>query len=111
MATLQDVRDRLERAVGRLEAAQKAYKDRWDAKLADVQREALAAGASGGADGAGPDVEGLIKALEETQQQNQALVDEREALADQVDAVIGRLRAVLTEGDDGAAGESEESAR
>jgi FtsZ-binding cell division protein ZapB len=93
MATLQDVRDRLERAVGRLEAAQKAYKDRWDAKLADVQREAL------------------VKALEETQQQNQALVDEREALADQVDAVIGRLRAVLTEGDDGAAGESEESAR
>lgn len=91
MATLQDVRDRLERAVGRLETAQRTYKERQQAKLAEVQREALTAGAAG----SGPDVEDLVKALEETQAHNQALVAEREALADQVDAVIGRLRTLL----------------
>jgi hypothetical protein len=100
MATLQDVRDRLERAVGRLETAQRAYRDRQDARLAEAQREAMTANA-------GPDVEELVKALEETQKQNQALVDEREALADRVDAVIGRLQAVLAAGEgEGSAGGS-----
>lgn len=97
MATLQDVRDRLERAVGRLETAQRGYKDRQQARLAEAQREALTAGAAGaaGAAGSGPAVEDLVKALEETQAHNQALVEEREALANRIDAVIGRLRGVL----------------
>jgi len=110
MATLQDVRDRLERAVGRLETAQRAYRERQETKLAEAQIEAMRAG-----DGAGPDFEDLVKALEDTQKHNQALVAEREAMADQVDAVIGRLRAVLAanpehgfdEGEDGFGEEGE----
>lgn len=92
MASLQDVRDRLERAVGRLEGAQRAYRDRQDARLAEAQAEALRAGA-------GPEVDDLVRALEETRTRNQALVDERAALADRIDAVIGRLRAVLAAGE------------
>jgi hypothetical protein len=122
MATLQDVRDRLERAVGRLESAQEAYKARHDAKLAELRREALAAGETaagtgsvgpGGADpgsAGGPEMDDLLKALEETQAHNQALVDEREALADQIDTVIGRLRAALSP-DDGPGPNDSGSAR
>ena len=83
MSQIEEAQDRLERAVARLEHARRAQSDR----IAEIKK---ASSEAPNAD----EVNGLIRALDEAQRENAALVAEREAMADRVDAIIGRLRSV-----------------
>jgi len=83
MSRIEQAQERLERAIARLERARRAQTDRL-AQLKDAR-------------GAGPDaaeMNNLIRALDEAQRENAALVAEREAMADRVDTIIDRLRTV-----------------
>jgi hypothetical protein len=77
MATLEDALDKLENAIGKLEAAQAAMDG---------------AGESGGRN---VDLEDLAKAAEEAQSENAGLRGERERIATRIDKVIGHLNAML----------------
>lgn len=89
MSRIDRAQERLARAVARLEAARRAQTDR----LAEM-KEALNAEPGAGPD-TGPETGGigdLIRALEEAQRENAALVAERDAVADRVDAILGSVR-------------------
>ncbi|MCY4395088.1 MAG: hypothetical protein OXC10_08145 [Rhodospirillaceae bacterium] len=97
MTRIDKARKRLARAVERLEGARRAQSGR----LAEL-KEALTA-----AQGAGPDagdIGDLVQALEEAQRENAALVAERDAMADRVDAIIGKVRSVAGMNDNERAG-------
>ena len=97
MSRIDEARKRLARAVARLEQARRAQTDR----LAEM-KEALNV-----EPGAGPDVGDigdLIRALEEAQRENAALVAERDAVADRVDAILGDVRRAAGIGDNERAG-------
>ena len=85
MSRIEKAQERLARAVARLERARNTQSER----LAEM-KEALNV-----EPGAGPeagDISDLIHALEEAQRENAALVAEREAVADRVDAILGSVR-------------------
>ena len=81
MSRIEEARQRLARAVARLESA----------------RHAQAGPAPG-------DIGDLIRALEEAQRENAALVAERDAMADRVDAIVGEIRGVAGTNDNDRAG-------
>ncbi len=85
MSRIDEARKRLARAVARLEQARHAQTDR----LAEM-KEALNVEPGAGPDAG--DIGDLIRALEEAQRENAALVAERDAMADQVDAILGNVR-------------------
>ena len=85
MSRIDKAQERLARAVARLESARRAQTDR----LAEL-KESL--NAEPGAGQEAGDIGDLIRALEEAQSENAALVAERDAMADRVDAMIGRVR-------------------
>ncbi len=85
MSRIDEARKRLARAVARLEQARHAQTDR----LAEM-KEALNVEPGTGPDAG--DIGDLIRALEEAQRENAALVAERDAVADQVDAILGNVR-------------------
>lgn len=88
---------RLARAVERLERARSAQTDR----LAEL-KEAVNAEPAAGPDAG--DIGDLVRALEEAQRENAALVAERDAMADRVDAIIGKVRGVAGMNDNERAG-------
>ena len=85
MSRIDQAQERLARAVARLESARRAQTDR----LAEM-KETLNLEPGAGPDAG--DMSDLIHALEEAQRENAALVAERDAVADRVDAVLGRVR-------------------
>ncbi len=95
MSRIEEARQRLARAVARLESARHAQAGR----LAGM-KDALDAQA-GPAPG---DIGDLIRALEEAQRENAALVAERDAMADRVDAIVGEIRGVAGTNDNDRAG-------
>lgn len=83
MSRIDEAQQRLKRAIARLEDARNAQIGRI-AELKDARS-------------AGPDpseVNTLVQALDEAQRENAALVAEREAMADRVDTIVGRLKSV-----------------
>ncbi|MCY4192323.1 MAG: hypothetical protein OXD42_13550 [Rhodospirillaceae bacterium] len=83
MSRIKKARERLERAVTRLERSQRGQND-------EIVRLKEAHNAS-------PDpaeIDRLGRALDETKRKNAALTAEREAIADRMDITIDRLRAV-----------------
>ena len=97
MSRIDQAQERLARAVARLETARRAQTDR----LAEM-KEALNVEPSAGPDAG--DIGDLVRALEEAQRENAALVAEREAMADRVDAIVGEMRGVAGMNDDERAG-------
>ena len=97
MSRIDQAQERLARAVARLETARRAQSDR----LAEM-KEALNVEPAAGP-GAG-EIGDLVRALEEAQRENAALVAEREAMADRVDAIIGEMRGVAGMNDNERAG-------
>lgn len=81
MKKLELARARLDRALDRLEAAQQAFDDHVRVVKAAVTR--------------GADWQDLIRAVEDVQKENQALVAREERLRDRVDKAIERLSSVL----------------
>jgi len=83
MSQIHEAQQRLKQAIARLEQARNAQIGRI-AELKDARS-------------AGPDateMNALVQALDEAQRENAALVAEREAMADRVDAIVGRLKSV-----------------
>lgn len=83
MSRIDEAQQRLKQAIARLEAARNTQVGRI-AELRDARS-------------AGPDpaeVNALVQALDEAQRENAALVAEREAMADRVDTIVGRLKSV-----------------
>lgn len=83
MSRIDQAQERLERAVARLERARRAQTDRLS-QMKDAR--------SAGPDAA--EMNNLVRALDEAQRENAALVAERESMADRVDTIIGRLKTV-----------------
>ena len=81
MKKLDLARARLDRALDRLESAQQAFDDRVRVMKAAVTR--------------GADWQDLIRAVEDVQKENQALIAREERLRNRVDGAIERLSAVL----------------
>jgi hypothetical protein len=81
MKKLELARARLDRALDRLEMAQQAFDDRVRVIRAAVTR--------------GADWQELIRAVDDVQKENQALVAREERLRNRVDKAIERLSAVL----------------
>jgi len=83
MSRIDEAQERLKHAIARLERARSAQIDRIS-ELKDARS-------------AGPDateINTLVQALDEAQRENAALVAEREAMADRVDTIVGRLKSV-----------------
>ena len=97
MSRIDRAQKRLARAVARLESARSAQTDR----LAEM-KETLNVEPGAGPDAG--DISDLIRALEEAQRENAALVTEREAMADRVDAIVGEMRSVAGMNDNERAG-------
>lgn len=97
MTRIDKARKRLARAVERLEGARRAQTDR----LAEL-KEALNVEPGTGPDAG--DIGDLVRALEEAQRENAALVAERDAMADRVDEIIGKMRSVTGMNDNERAG-------
>ncbi len=93
MTRIDKARKRLVRAVERLEGARRAQADR----LVEL-KEALKVEPDAG------DIGDLVRALDEAQRENTALVAERDAMADRVDAIIGKVRSVAGTNDNERAG-------
>ena len=85
MSRIHEAQERLERAVARLERARGTQSDRI-AQLKDTR--------SAGPDAA--ETNNLVRALDEAQRENAALVAEREAMAERVDSIVDRLRTVAS---------------
>ena len=97
MTQIDKAQKRLARAVARLERARRAQTDRL-AEMKDALNVEPGAGADAG------DISDLIRALEEAQRENAALVAEREAMADRVDAIVGEMRGIAGMNDNESAG-------
>lgn len=97
MSRIDKAQERLARAVARLESARRAQTDR----LAEM-KEALNVEPGAGPDSG--DISDLIRALEEAQRENAALVAERDAVADRVDAIVGSIRRAAGINDNESAG-------
>ena len=97
MSRIDQAQERLARAVARLETARRAQSDRL-AEMKDALNVEPAAGPDAG------DIGDLVRALEEAQRENAALVAEREAMADRVDAIVGEMRSVAGMNDNERAG-------
>lgn len=83
MSRIDEAQHRLNQAIARLEQARSAQIGR----IAELKE----------ARSAGPDateMNALVQALDEAQRENAALVAEREAMADRVDTIVGRLKSV-----------------
>ena len=92
MQRLEQARARLDRALDRLEAAQQSLDDRVRVLKASVTQ--------------GTEWQELIRAVEEVQQENQALAEREDRIRERVDKAIERLSLVL----DAANGTAEEQA-
>ena len=97
MPKIDKAQDRLARAVARLEDARRAQTDR----LARL-KEALNVESGVGPDAG--DMSDLVRALEEAQRENAALVAERDDMADRIDRIIGEVRSVAGMNDNERAG-------
>ena len=84
MTALQAAKEKLERAIARLEAAETASNSRQDS-----------AGGATGSVAVGGDVEGLVAALEAAQSENADLVTFNEDIAQRLDGAIARLQSIL----------------
>ena len=97
MPKIDKAQERLARAVARLEDARRAQTDR----LAQL-KEALNVESRAGPDAG--DMSDLVRALEEAQRENAALVAERDDMADRIDRLIGKVRSVAGMNDNERAG-------
>ncbi len=97
MPRIDKAQKRLARAVERLESARRAQTDR----LAEL-KEALNVEPGAGPDAG--DISDLVRALEEAQRENAALVAERDDMADRIDRIIGKVRSVAGMNDNERAG-------
>ena len=97
MPRIDKAQKRLARAVERLESARRAQTDR----LAQL-KEALNVESGAGPDAG--DMSDLVRALEEAQRENAALVAERDDMADRIDRLIGKVRSVAGMNDNERAG-------
>jgi hypothetical protein len=88
MQSIANARQRLDRALARLEAVER-------------RRAQTRAQARSQARAVGPDWDALVQSLDAAQKENQALLTRNQALARRVDALIARLEQEL--GADGAA--------
>ena len=95
MPQIDKAQERLTRAVARLEDARRAQTDR----LAQL-KESL--NVESGPDAG--DMSDLVRALEEAQRENAALVAERDDMADRIDRIIGKVRSVAGMNDNERAG-------
>lgn len=91
MAGLQAAQTRLEAAVKRLEQAYENYRR----KLALQPSAAAAARAAVTGDTVGPDLDSLVRSLEETQKENADLNDLADTIGDRLDRTIERLQNVI----------------